>query len=251
MRVLFPDSVDDVDVHAFYAADWVETGGLRVNFIASADGAAHATGTSAGLQTAGDNRIFAALRDLADVIVAGAGTATIENYRPVSMSERRRSLRREYGLAEALPIAVISRTLRLDPSATLFRDAPENARTIVLTSEAAPPDRRTAFDHVAEVIICGADTVEPALARRALEERGFTRILSEGGPTVFADLAAGEVVDELCLSVSPLLIGPGPGRITGGGEWSGPARLRLVGVLEEDGALFLRYRVDAIRSVTE
>jgi riboflavin biosynthesis pyrimidine reductase len=78
--------------------------------------------------------------------------------------------------------------------------------------------------------------------RSALEERGLRRILSEGGPTAFADLVAGGVVDELCLSLSPVLVGPGPARITAGAQWEAPVGLRLVGLLEEDGALFLRYR---------
>jgi riboflavin biosynthesis pyrimidine reductase len=243
MRALVPSPVDDVDVHSFYAADWVETGGLRVNFVSSVDGAAHAAGKSAGLQTPGDNRIFAALRDLADVVVAGAGTVTAERYRPIAVTDPRRAVRREYGLADVLPTAVISRSLRLDPSSPLFVDAVPGARTIVLTCEAAPAESRTALDRVAEVVLCGADTVEPVLVRSALEERGHSRILSEGGPTVFAELVAGAVVDELCLSVSPLLTGPGPKRITDGAEWVGSQGLRLAGLLEEDGALFLRYRM--------
>ena len=90
---------------------------------------------------------------------------------------------------------------------------------------------------------CAARTTSsPALARRALEERGHRRILSEGGPTAFGDFAAAGVVDELCLSVSPLLAGPGPQRIIGGRPWPGPRSLDLIGLLEEDGALFLRYR---------
>jgi riboflavin biosynthesis pyrimidine reductase len=243
MRVLLPSPVDEVDVHAFYAADWIEQGGLRVNFVASVDGAAHAAGKSAGLQTPGDNLIFAALRDLADVVLAGAGTAATEGYRPVRMPEPRLSIRRAYGLPDTLPVAVISRTLRMDPSASLFVDALEGSRTIVLTCGAAPADQRAAFERVADVVICGDDRVEPVRARAALQERGHSRILSEGGPTVFADLVAGGVVDELCLSVSPMLVGPAPGRITAGAAWDAAAGLALTGALEEDGALFLRYRV--------
>jgi riboflavin biosynthesis pyrimidine reductase len=78
--------------------------------------------------------------------------------------------------------------------------------------------------------------------RHALEERGLTRILSEGGPSVFADLARHGVVDELCLSITPILGGPGPGRISAGTEWPSPLPLTLLGLLEEDGSLFCRYR---------
>jgi riboflavin biosynthesis pyrimidine reductase len=244
MRALLPTPLDEIDVHAFYSTDWLDAGGLRVNFVSSADGAAQAEGKSEGLQTAGDNRVFAALRDLADVVLAGAGTVTIEGYRAIVVSDERAAIRRELGLRERLPIAVVSRSLRLNPDSALFADAPADARTIVLTCEAAPADRRAARERVADVVVCGGDMVDLALARAALEERGLTRILSEGGPIAFAHLAAARVADELCLSLTPLLVGPGPTRITAGEQVrDGPRRLRLAGLLEEDGALFLRYAV--------
>ncbi len=243
MRALLPAPVDDVDVHAFYAADWVASGGLRVNFVVSVDGAAQAEGKSAGLQTAGDNVVFGALRDLADVVLAGAGTVTIEGYRAVVVSDERAAIRRDLGLRDVLPTAVISRSLRLNPDSALFADAAPDSRTIVLTCEAAPAERRAALGKVADVAVCGGAAVDLPMARAALEERGLTRILSEGGPTAFASLAAGGVVDELCLSLTPLLVGPGPTRITAGPDvWERPLGLRLAGLLEDDGALFLRYR---------
>jgi riboflavin biosynthesis pyrimidine reductase len=243
VRALLPRPVDDVDIHAHYAADWLDAGGLRVNFIASADGAAQAAGKSAGLQTPGDNAVFGALRDLADVVLVGAGTAVVEGYRPVRFSERRAGLRRDYRLPGVLPVAVTSRTLRMDPTVELFTDATGDARTIVLTCAAAPPEQLAAFRAVADVALCGEDTVDPLLVRAALADRGHRRVLSEGGPTLFGQFAAAGAVDELCLTVSPLLSGPGPMRITSGPEWSGPRPADLVGLLEEDSALFLRYRM--------
>jgi riboflavin biosynthesis pyrimidine reductase len=246
MRALLPHPVRDVDVHAVYSADWLDSGGLRVNFVSSADGAAQAEGKSEGLQTAGDNQVFAALRDLADVVLAGAGTVTIEGYRAIVVSDRRAAIRRDLGLRDVLPTAVISAGLRFDPDSALFTDAAPGARTIVLTCEAAPAERRAALEKVADVAICGADMVDVRLARAALEERGLVRILSEGGPTAFTHLLAGGVVDELCLSLTPKLVGPGPTRITAGTDvWPEPIGMRLAGLLEEDGALFLRYRVAA------
>ncbi|HET6877025.1 MAG TPA: pyrimidine reductase family protein [Jatrophihabitans sp.] len=242
MRALLPEPCADADVHAHYAADWIEPGGFRVNFVAAVDGAVSAGGRSRGLQTPGDNSVFAALRDLADVVAVGAGTAVAEGYRAVRVGEQRRAVRREHGLPAPLPIAVLSRTLRLDPAQGLFADAAPDARTLVLTCGAADADRRRALQQVADVIECGDDTVDPLLARQALEDRGFRRILCEGGPTVFADLADAGVVDELCLSVTPLLAGPGAGRITAGRPWDATVPLSLVGLLEEDGALFCRYR---------
>ena len=240
MRALLPKPVDDVDVHAIYAADWLDTGGLRMNFIASVDGAAQADGKSAGLQTPGDNAVFVALRDLADVVLVGAGTAVVEGYRPIRIGDRRAEVRRTYGLAATLPTAIASRTLRMDPTAPIFAG---RADTIVLTCDAAPSAQLKVFRAVADVVLCGEDAIDPALARAALEERGLRRILSEGGPTLFADFAAASVVDELCLTVSPMLIGPGGLRITNGALWPDSHPARLVAVLEEDDALFLRYRL--------
>lgn len=245
MRALIPPSLeDDIDIHAVYAHDWLERGGLRINFVSSVDGAATADGVSGGLQTPGDNRVFAALRDLADVVVAGAGTVRTEGYGVAKLSARRTAVRVELGLAARLPTAVVSRSLRLDPTAALFTDAPAEARTIVLTCTAGDATVRSALTEVADVVICGDDDVDLAVARRELENRGLTRILSEGGPTLFGDLARAGVLDELCLSLSPLLSGPGARRIIAGELWpDGPRHLDLTGLLEEDGALFLRYRV--------
>ena len=242
MRALIPGLVDDVDLHAYYAAGWLDRGGLRVNFVSAADGAAHAGGLSRGLQTPGDNAVFAALRNLADVVHVGSGTAVAEGYGPIAPSAERKAIRRSYGLREVVPVAVQSRSLSLDPDAELFTEAQPGARTIVLTCAAADAERRRLLKPVADLVDCGDETVEPALARQALEERGLTRILSEGGPSVFADLARHGVVDELCLSITPVLGGPGPGRISAGKEWPAPLPLTLVGLLEEDGSLFCRYR---------
>ncbi|MEP7180359.1 MAG: pyrimidine reductase family protein [Pseudonocardiales bacterium] len=243
MRALLPTSDGDIDVHAFYAADWLDVGGLRVNFVASVDGAATEDGASRGLQTPGDNRVFAALRDLSDVIVAGAGTVRTEGYQPITVSDRRRAIRAEYGLRQTLPTAVISRSLRLNPAADLFVAAPEDARTIVLSCAVGDPTVRAELEQVADVIVCGDESVDLVAARATLAGRGLSRILCEGGPTLFADLARAGVVDELCLSLSPLLTGPGARRIVAGELWpDDPRRLTLAGLLEEDDALFCRYR---------
>ena len=94
-----------------------------------------------------------------------------------------------------------------------------------------------------EVIQTGTVDVDLAAAVAALAERGLTRVLCEGGPHLFSALAAAGVVDELCLSLTPMLVGPGPGRIVEGPPWPQESLgLRLTGLLEEDGALFCRYR---------
>lgn len=240
MRALLPTTPDALDLHDHYATGWLASGGLRADFVASADGAASADGRSRGLQTPADNAVFAVLRDLADVVLVGAGTARTEGYRALTLSPQRQAVRAAYGLAPAVPLAIVSRSGRLDPDSDLFD--PSGARTIVLTCAAAEVDDRLA--RAADVVACGGDHVDLAAARAALVSRGLSRILCEGGPRLFGDLVRADQVDEICLSITPLLAGPGAGRILTGEPWGvDPMRLDLAGLLEEDGALFARYRV--------
>ena len=240
MRALLPEPLTDPDLHAWYARDWLDAGGIRMNFVTSIDGAVSAGGLSEGLQTPGDNRVFATLRDLADVVLVGSRTALIEGYSRPRPRSARLDRRREYGLQETLPLVIVSRSgvgLRADLPLFAAGDAP---RAIVCTTSSA--DVADVAD-VAEVIVTGDDNIDYGRVRSELAARGFTRVLCEGGPTIFGQAAAAGQVDEVCLSVSPLLAGPGPGRILAGVPWpSGEHRFTLDGLLEEDAALFLRYR---------
>jgi riboflavin biosynthesis pyrimidine reductase len=216
------------------------SGGVRANMVTSADGAAAADGLSAGLSSPGDRRLFAVLRALADVILVGAGTARSEGYKPVKAREEWRDLRT--GRTATPPIALVSGRLDLDPGSPLFTEAPADARTIVITCETSPADARAAFGRVADVIVAGNSAVDFKAALAALRERGLARVSCEGGPHLLADLAAAGLLDELCLTISPLLAGPGAGRILTGTPWPGGAqRMELAHTLEEDGFLFCRY----------
>jgi riboflavin biosynthesis pyrimidine reductase len=240
-----PDSASDSDsaiddawlarLYAYPAGQW-----LRGNMVASADGASALDGLSGGLSTPGDRRLFWVLRGLADVILAGAGTTRAEHYRPTRPSDSWAPLGLRAGRPAAPPLAVVSRSLDLDPADPLFTAAPADAKTIVITCAAAPPDTREALRRSADVIVAGDTTVDLKQALAALHDRGLDRILCEGGPSVLAQLAAARLLDELCLTVSPVLAGPGPARILTGAPFP-PQRLDLAVVLEENGTLFCRY----------
>jgi riboflavin biosynthesis pyrimidine reductase len=237
MRCLFPSGPDVDDVLALYAEGWLPVGGLRANVVTSVDGAVAIDGLSRGLQTPGDNQIFAALRDLADVVVVGARTTETERYRPALLSAVSVTRRAALGLSTLLPIAVLSRTLTIDPKADLFADP----TTIVFTTTQA--NQANLEEIRAEVIVCGNEEVDLSAILTLLRSRGMTRILCEGGPTLLASFARAGLVDELCLTISPLLAGPGAGRMLAGAEWTGTRALKLVGLMEEEGATFHRYRV--------
>lgn len=242
MRTLFPfpsDSLGELDLmglaetYAYPGDRWV-----RVNFVESADGAASVDGLSGGLSSAGDKRIFGVLRVLADVILVGSGTASAEHYKPARARPSLASLRA--GRPAAAPIAVVTGSLHLDLTSTLFTEAAPDSRTIVITSAAADADLRAATAKVADVIVAGEHDVDLAVALDTLAGRGLGRVLCEGGPHLFADLGAAGLLDELSLSLSPVLAGPGSGRITAGSSFAAHA-MELRQVITDDGFLFLRY----------
>jgi riboflavin biosynthesis pyrimidine reductase len=218
---------------------------LRANMVASADGAATVQGRSGGLSGEADRQVFSVLRSLADVIVVGAGTARAEKYRPVRDTEAWEQLRE--GRPPTPPIAVITRSLGLDPDDPLLTEAPPHASTIVLTTEAAPAGRRAAAARHADVVVAGRDLVSPDAVVRVLAERGHQRILIEGGPHLLGQVAAAGLLDELCLTLSPLLAGGRADRILAPGPTGGddiPAAqgdLSLAHVLADSGYLLCRY----------
>jgi riboflavin biosynthesis pyrimidine reductase len=228
--------LDDAALTRLYG--YPEQPWLRANMVMSADGAATFEGRSGGLSSEADRRLFALLRGLADVILAGAGTARAEKYKPVKPREVWGDLRA--GRTPTPPIAIVSRALDLDPDAPLFREAPARARTIVITCAASPAGRREALARHADVVVAGNTVVDLKEAVAALHERDLGRVLCEGGPHLLAELAEADLLDELDLTVSPLLTGPGANRITAGTRFP-PRHLRLARVLEEDGTLFCRY----------
>jgi riboflavin biosynthesis pyrimidine reductase len=239
VRALWPDAADDLDrdalVRRYPRSDRPV---LRVNFVSSIDGAATADGFSAGLSGPDDKKIFGTLRMVCDALVVGAGTIRTENYDALRLSEDSRAWRRAHGLAEFPLMVVVSGSLDLDPEQLIFSDAP--IRPIVVTHAGAPADRRKRLAGVAEIVTVGDDEVDLLGGLAELHARGATQLLSEGGPHLLGTLTTADLVDELCLTVSPLLAGGAAGRIAAGAP--GPSRsMALRHVLAGEDMLFLRY----------
>jgi riboflavin biosynthesis pyrimidine reductase len=237
IRALWPSADAAVDS----LVDWyprADLPALRVNFVSSLDGAVTVDGFSAGLSGAGDKLIFGALRMVCDALIVAAGTIRAERYDALRLDAARRDWRRGNGLAEYPLMVVVSRSLELDPAQEIFSDAP--IRPIVITSAAAPADRRAALAGVAEILTAGEQEVDLAAAFAQLHSRGATQLLSEGGPHLLGAMIAADLVDELCLTVSPLLAGGTAGRISAGPA-APPRSMALRHVLAEDDMLFLRY----------
>lgn len=212
---------------------------LRANFVTSVDGAVSVAGRSAGLSSPADKRIFGILRMLCDALLVGAGTLRQEQYRALRLDERRRRWRQEHGRPTHPTLVVVSGSLDLDPTQPAFADAP--VRPVVLTTTRAPAGRRRRLATVADVLAVGERTVDLAGGLDQLRARGHQQLLCEGGPQLFGMLTAAGAVDEICLTVAPLLAGAGAGRITAGP--TSPVRaMRLTQVLAaDDGMLLLRY----------
>jgi 5-amino-6-(5-phosphoribosylamino)uracil reductase len=214
---------------------------LRANMVSSLDGAARHEGKSAPLSSEADMRIFGVLRALADVVLVGAETVRQEGYRPAKERAAFAARRAADGQTPAPAIAVISRRLDLDFTAPLFADPV--TPTLVLTGAATPDDRLAAARAAgARVVVAGdGDGIDPVRAVRELAALGHVRLLHEGGPRILAQFAAADVLDELCLTVSPVIAGGDAPRIMNGPGVPGPARFVPRSVLEEDGFLFTRY----------
>lgn len=84
--------------------------------------------------------------------------------------------------------------------------------------------------------------MDPARAVRELADRGFKRLLTEGGPRMLGQFVAAGVLDELCLTLSPMMTAGDAQRIAGGPSVAVPERFALASMLEEAGFLFTRYR---------
>lgn len=180
---------------------------LRVNMVASVDGGAWGDdGRSGSINDAADWRVFRVLRALADVVLVGAGTARAEAYT---------ALERPHGLTglheRPLELALVTRTGRV-PGALLAGGRPP--WVVTGAQGAATAAAAVGRDRVVEADDDGS--VDLAAATDALAERGMTHVLCEGGPHLLTSMLTADLVDELCVTTTPQLVGAGPGRIVAG-----------------------------------
>ncbi len=218
---------------------------VLLNMVSTADGRASLDGRSGGIGGAADRALFHALRERADAVLVGAGTVRAEKYGPLVGSAEARARRTARGLA-AQPLAcIVSGSLNLDPSLPLLADGESHVIVVTGGSGELAPCAAT----VDYIRAAGAEGgVDLAAALDELERRYAARlVLCEGGPSLGADLIAGGVLDELWLSLGPLLGGDDPAgparRILAGRVFSPPVELDVLAVGNGDGDLFVRYGV--------
>jgi riboflavin biosynthesis pyrimidine reductase len=211
-----------------------------LNMVSTADGRARVAGRSGPISDRADRELFHGLRAAVDAVLVGAGTVRAERYGRIVPDASRRALRRERGLAEEPLACVVSGRLDLDDGIPLLADAA--ARVAILTPlPTSLPAVAAQVDYVRAAGRDGLLDLPAALAelRARLDVR---TLLCEGGPHLGLQLIAAGLVDELFLSLSAKLAGGEQGlRILAGAELDPPAELELLGVLESESHLFLRY----------
>jgi len=182
--------------------------------VSSLDGRATLDGTSRNLGGPQDVQMLLALRRRADALLIGPGTVRAEGYGRLPS-----------------PAVLVSRSFDLPWKAGLF--AAEGQRVLVYTrAEADPPEV------AADVETIGLVELPDVL--RDLRERGVERLLCEGGPTVNRALLDEGLIDELYLTLTPVVSGDeAPAIIAPGAD----ASLTLRSVATADGDLYLRYSV--------
>jgi riboflavin biosynthesis pyrimidine reductase len=237
------DTDDDERLAAFYTyPENLDRCWVRANMISSLDGGATDDGKAGGLAGPGDRALFARMRQEADVVLVGASTVRIENYSGAQMSVAQRQDRARRGQSEVPPIAVVTHGADFEHDAKIFTRS--EVPPLIMTSREIVADARGRLGSTAEVIdASGAQTdrVDPAVILEIFAERGLLRVLSEGGPGMISLLIEHDLLDELCVTIAPVLVG-GQARRIATGEGEAHTRMRRSHLLSDDeGYLYTRY----------
>jgi riboflavin biosynthesis pyrimidine reductase len=223
---------------------------VMLNMVSTADGHATLDGRSGPISGSADRALFHALRTAVDAVMAGAATVRVERYGRIIPDATRRQSRVARGLHEEPLACIVSGRLTLDAEIPLLADPA--ARVVILTPSSASLPAGAAAAEVDYIRVARDGQLDLPAALAELRARFDVRtLLCEGGPHLNAQLLGAGLVDELFLSLSPLLAGGDPAsggealRILAGPSFSPPVALELRGVLEHDSGLFLRYGVRA------
>lgn len=237
MRQLLPEGSDQLEPLDFARADFRKAEGrpwVLVNFVTSIDGATTVDGGSTELGDDEDKAMFQALRAVPDFILVGASTVIVEDYRPVTLDEKRRAWRRDQGLSPVPRLAIVTGTMSLHVDQRVFSDSEH--KPVVITGPDANPGRLALLGDAADVAIL--PDITPADILRRL---GGDVVLLEGGPTLTGQFVAAGLVDELNLTVAPVLVGGDSSRLVGKVTPRPPYGMRLERAVLGERMLFLRY----------
>lgn len=233
--------LDDGEVHR--DVQWGDPNGrgLAIGMVVGLDGGVSINGRSGALGGPGDAAAFRALRAAADVVLVGAGTARAENYGPVVRRDEAAGRRLARGQSDVAQLAVVSSSLELDVDGRLFEDA--SRPPIIITHEDADAGRVSRLEAAgAQIVRSGEQSVRLDLALQALADRGLRRVLCEGGPALNAALLSADLVDDLFVTLAPVVTGSAH-HLVPSASLSAPVGLELVGVIGAGAELLLHHRV--------
>lgn len=239
MQQLYPEPATITPIEAYQPR--TETL-LRANMVASLDGAVQVDGRVGALTAPTDQEILWTLRAQSEVVLVGAGTVRAEGYRSLQLPDDFPALTKRYGDQPDRPLAIVSNSGRLDADSRAFTEA-RTAPFLIVPAAAELSDglHRRIEDGTARLITAGDDTVDLPAAVEALRAQGYRQILSEGGPGVLGALLAEDLVDELCLTTSPIAVLGDGSRLAHRGQ---PIKqhFSLQHLLLHDDSLFARWR---------
>lgn len=187
--------------------------------IASLDGSIEVDGVSGGLSNDNDAEVLRALRQSADLVLVGAGTVRSEGYGAPAKAGQR--------------IGVVTNSADVDVSTDLFT----SGAGFLICPEVA-------VDRGVPTLRAGADRVDLPAAVRRLHEvvPGVAFVQAEGGAILNAALAAHDLIDELNLTVSPIIAGGNGPRLTAALPVELSSRFELAHLLaDDDSFLFTRW----------
>ncbi len=208
---------------------------VRASMIGSLDGRATLRGRSGSLGNPTDQRLLELLRDLSDAVLVGAGTIRAEGYGKFQLSDRRR----RWGRGEPPRLVVVTRggPGRLPADLPIFTGP--GPVPVLLTSETGGG---SLAGLPAEVVVAGKESVDLTAGLAALATSGLRRLQTEGGPELLGGLLAAGLLDELCLTIAPYLVGPDEPGLTGSRSLD-PTRWTLLRIARSGDHLLARYRL--------
>lgn len=224
-----------MDISSLLGPDSGDNFVVRTNMVSTLTGSATMNQVSEGMGNDTDGKLFGALRDWADVVLVGAQTVRAEDYsgvKPAADGSR------------PAPIAVPTRSLDFDTDSSFLTDF--TTPPIFLLPHSSWNDKEICkrIESIettgAEICDAGAGSVQDYLA--VLKDRGFRRVLCEGGPGMIGQLVDADAIDQMYLTLDPhLSTGVETPMSTFEGKHS-HRRMRLENVAaDDDGTVFLRY----------
>ncbi|MDU1463226.1 MAG: pyrimidine reductase family protein [Corynebacterium sp.] len=224
-----------MDISSLLGLDSGDVFTIRTNMVSTLTGSATMNHVSEDMGNDTDGQLFAALRNWADVVLVGAQTVRAEDYSGVAPATDG---------SRPAPIAVPSRSLDFDITSDFFTDF--TTPPILLVPHSSWDDQElaqriaTIESAGAEVCDAGEGTAQNYIS--VLKDRGFKRVLCEGGPGMIGQLVDIDAIDQMYLTLDPhLSTGVETPMATFQGEHS-HRRMQLENVAaDHDGTVFLRY----------